>query len=75
MAVDNDEDDNIHANDIENEDRVVEASDDSEDSGLDSDEERQRSGRWPHTFSVDLRMMFQDCHTLLKFVLCCYFIL
>lgn len=45
MAVDNDEDDNIHANDIENEDRVVEASDDSEDSGLDSDEERQRSGR------------------------------
>ncbi|KAJ4873058.1 FtsJ-like methyltransferase family protein [Raphanus sativus] len=42
MAVDNDEDDNVHANDIENEDRVVEASDDSEDSGLDSDEERQR---------------------------------
>ncbi|KAG2263177.1 hypothetical protein Bca52824_070256 [Brassica carinata] len=42
MAVDNDEDDNVNANDIENEDRGVVASDDSEDSGLDSDEERQR---------------------------------
>ncbi|CAN7014514.1 hypothetical protein IGI04_013213 [Brassica rapa subsp. trilocularis] len=42
MAVDNDEDDNVNTNDIENENRVVVDSDDSEDSGLDSDEERQR---------------------------------
>ena len=44
MAVDNDEDDNVNTNDIENENRVVVDSDDFEDSGLDSDEERQRSG-------------------------------
>lgn len=44
MAVDNDEDDNVNTNDIENENPGVVVSDDSEDSGLDSDEERKRSG-------------------------------
>ncbi|CAN6914643.1 unnamed protein product [Brassica oleracea] len=42
MAVDNDEDDNVNTNDIENENPGVVVSDDSEDSGLDSDEERKR---------------------------------